>query len=294
MVLYSPSQRRKAQQVLKARASRPAAVPRTITGRLDYYTNEELAAMVVSGHRDASKIEAHLIERNSALIHAVLSRYRWSGEDLWTTAVAGFLDGLRRFDPARGVKLSTMVTNWIRQRVQREVETVHATIRVPSYVQDIGRVLGRWRDAQGLTTAEVDALTDHELALALSTPEKPVSASQVSLARKATNQPTVSLDSPYGDTETDLITLMQGHEADPLQAVMETECTETIDALVQDLPERYRKLLLLRFVDGLTLGECGAQLGISRERARQIEAEALRHLRLLIKASSKAREVLRT
>ena len=236
----------------------------------------ELARRKDAGDELAKK---QLIEANLRLVMSITRSYTRAGVpllDLIQEGNLGLIRAVEKFDYRLGYKLSTYATWWIKQAVSRALSDQGRTIRLPTHVAERVRRLLRVRRqlAQKLsrepTTAE----------LARETGEK---EDKVVDLLGLIDDP-VSLDSPVGDGESlfaDLIEDQYSAQPDERTAI-EHRHGELSDAL-ERLAPRMQRVLVLRFgLDGegtRTLEDIGAELGVTRERVRQLESRALRELR---------------
>jgi RNA polymerase primary sigma factor len=222
----------------------------------------------------------HLITANSRLVISVAKKYMGRGVpflDLIQEGNIGLMRAAKKFDYKRGYKFSTYATWWIRQAVTRAIADQGRTIRVPVHMGDqISKML---RTQHRLKQELSRDPTVEELAESLDvTPNKVEHMIQV--ARRP-----FSLEMPIGEEEDGMLgDFIEDHETPaPDETATHNLLREHLDEMLDTLPPREARILQLRYglSDGkiLTLNEVGRKMGVTRERVRQIEAQALRRLR---------------
>lgn len=245
-------------------------------GEDDWEERERLLWQV----RDGQAAQEHLIKANSRLVVSVAKKYVGRGVpflDLIQEGNIGLIRAVKKFDYRRGYKFSTYATWWIRQAVTRAIADQGRTIRVPVHMyEQINRLT---RTSRQLVQELGRDPTTEEIAEELGvTPRKVEHIMRVS-------QRPLSLEMPVGEEEDSYLgDFIEDEDADsPSEAAGQQLLREVIDEIFQSLTPREVRILQLRFglVDGYcyTLEEVGKKFGVTRERIRQIEAQALSRLR---------------
>lgn len=230
--------------------------------------------------KDGAAARDHLITANSRLVISVAKKYMGRGVpflDLIQEGNIGLIRATKKFEYQRGHKFSTYATWWIRQAVTRAIADQGRTIRVPVHMGDqINKLL---RVQHQLTQKLGRDPSVEELAEALEVPPKKVE-NMIQVARRP-----LSLETPTDDEEDSVLgDFIEDDEAPPpddtaTYNLLKQHLVEVLDAL----PPREVRILQLRYglLDGqaYTLEEVGRKMGVTRERVRQIEAQALTRLR---------------
>ncbi len=236
----------------------------------------ELCNMIEDGWR----AREHLITANARLVISVAKKYMGRGVpflDLIQEGNIGLMRAAKKFDYRRGFKFSTYATWWIRQAVTRAIADHGRTIRVPVHMSDqISRML---RAQHQLKQQLGRDPTPEEIAAVLDVlPEKV--EHMIEVARRP-----VSLEMPIGEDEEETLGdfVEDSDSPPPDETATRNLLRQHLAEVLDDLPPREARILQLRYglQDGqsLTLNEVGQRMGVTRERVRQMEAQALRRLR---------------
>ena len=240
----------------------------------------DLAAKIKKGDKKARE---QMIKANLRLVVKIARDYEGIGLpllDLISEGNIGLMKAVERFDPAKGGKLSTYGSWWIKQSIKRALANQSKTIRLPVHLVD--KISKMRRTAMKLQEILGREPSDEEIA-----DELGISTLRVSQMRTAAIRP-ASLDAPIGDEDSNnFAEVVQDENADsPYQQLEEKTVTKMLQEMVKTLEPREATILSARFgLDGgseRTLEEVGEKFGVTRERVRQIQNIALRKLRRMI------------
>lgn len=245
----------------------------------------ELAARIKKGDKEARTL---MIKANLRLVVKIAQDYANYGlplADLISEGNIGLMKAVERFDPAKGGKLSTYGSWWIKQSIKRALANQSKTIRLPVHMVD--KIAKMRRISNMLTEALGREPTDEELSEETGIPMK-----KLSLLKRAAQRPT-SLDAPVNEGEGTSYAEIIGDEraVDPLSALTDKNMFGQLDELLEVLDERESQIIDARFgLNGknpMTLEEVGREFGVTRERIRQLQNIALEKMRKTLRKREK-------
>jgi RNA polymerase primary sigma factor len=235
----------------------------------------ELAQRIERGDLEAKE---RLINSNVRLVISNARRYQGLGlsmQDLVQEAMLGLIRAAEKFDWRRGYKFSTYATLWIRQAIQRGLDNTGRAVRVPAHVAQRQRTVNR---VAAQLTGKLDREpSDEEIAAEAKLPLDEV------MAMRDLTRVTTSLDAPVSEDGDATLGELRADEAQPVEdEIADRQREQTVGAALSKLPENERRVIELRFGTGnepvATLREVGRELGVTQQRVRQLEEQALKRL----------------
>ncbi len=247
-------------------------------GEVNLLSKEEEFELAQRIEQGDARAREHLINANLRLVVSVAKRYRGNGlplDDLIEEGNVGLMRAVEKFDYQRGFKFSTYATWWIRQAITRAIDEQSRVIRLPVHLSEEARKLKKI--IGNMTVAKNRKPTEEELAEELGWHVKKIRRMMRAIL------PIQSLDEPITDDTENTVGSLIPDDSDTADEAERNVMREDIESLVETLNEREQQIIRLRYGletgQRLTLEQIGDMLGITRERVRQLEAQALRKLR---------------
>jgi RNA polymerase primary sigma factor len=245
------------------------------TPLLDAAEERELADRIQEGDREARD---HLVRANLRYVARVARGFTGRGlciQELIQEGNLGLMRAVEAFDPAMNTRFTTYATYWITQSIQRALDNMAMSVRVPAYAADLA---ANWRRTAAQLRDELDRIpSEEEVAERMKLPPRKLRIVQKAL--RIFNGP--AHVEKEGKSLSDVVA--DPTDSDPGAALAQTDEMHKVIALLGGMDPREASILRLRFgltgEDPMTLSEIGERLSLTRERVRQLERDALKKLR---------------
>jgi RNA polymerase nonessential primary-like sigma factor len=262
-------------------------------GFTELLTAKEEISLSKAAHKGDESARIHMIESNLRLVVKIARRYIGRGLaflDLIEEGNLGLMHAVEKYDPTRGFRFSTYATWWIRQTIERAIMNQSRTIRLPIHVvKELNTYL---RAARQLTQVLDHEPSSEEIAELV---DKPIEEIQHMLEL---NKDVTSIDVPLSqETDKPLVEVIaDDHNQDPIDILQDSDILEQVDKWMSQLSDKQQEVLARRYglrgFDRQTLEDVGKAIGLTRERVRQIQFEALRELRTILKQHGIDKELI--
>lgn len=279
---------------IKPKQFDPTQMYLTEIGFTDLLTAKEEIKLSKAAHKGDEASRIKMIESNLRLVVKIARRYIGRGLaflDLIEEGNLGLMHAVEKYDPNRGFRFSTYATWWIRQTIERAIMNQSRTIRLPIHVvKELNTYL---RAARQLTQTLDHEPSSEEIAELV---DKPIEEIQRMLEL---NRDVTSIDVPLSqETDKPLVEVIADEtNQNPIDILQDADLLEQIDKWMSHLSDKQQEVLARRYglrgFDRETLEEVGKAIGLTRERVRQIQFEALRELRDLLKLHGIDKELIK-
>lgn len=237
---------------------------------------QQLASRIADGDVRARD---HMVRANLRLVVNIARGYTGKGlslQDLIEEGNLGLLRAVEGFDPSMGTRFSTYASYWIKQSIKRALINSAKTIRIPAYMVEL---LSKWRRANSRLTEELGRTPTHEeVARVLGLPKKKLSIIKKAIRIYNSTPQTDQADAGWSLSEM----IMDERMKTPEDELLEHDVLKHVQEMMSMMEPREATVLRMRFglenTETHTLKEIGEELGLTRERVRQIETEALAKL----------------
>ena len=233
--------------------------------------------------REATAARDRLVKSNLRLVVNIAKRFSRRGmplSDLIEEGNLGLIRAVEGYDPDQNTRFSTYASWWIKQAIKRSLINSRQAVHIPAYMVEM---IAKWKQAKTLfAEKEGRQPTMQELAGFMDLPER-----KVQMIRRAVTAFTSSKQSASDESDVSLSeTLTDNRTPRPDEAIFSEVESSTLQRLLDEIDEREAAILRLRFglddSEPMTLKDIGAKIGLTRERVRQIQDEALRKLEALL------------